>query len=52
MKNTVKDNLIARGYKVSIFAQACEAASYLCTAIRNTTVGIGGSVTIRDMGLY
>lgn len=52
MKNTVKENLIARGYKVSVFAQACEAASYLCTAIRNTTVGIGGSVTIRDMGLY
>ncbi len=52
MTNIVKENLIARGYKVSVFAQACEAASYLCTAIRNTTVGIGGSVTIRDMGLY
>lgn len=52
MSTSLKDHLIARGYKVSVFAQACEAASYLCTAIRNTTVGIGGSVTIRDMGLY
>lgn len=52
MNATLKENLIARGYKVSVFAKACEAASYLCTAIRNTTVGIGGSVTIRDMDLY
>ncbi len=49
---SLKDHLIARGYQVSVFGNACDAASYLCTAIRNTTVGIGGSVTIRDMGLY
>ena len=49
---TVKKNLEARGFKVSTFATAAEAAAYLDSAIDGTTVGIGGSITVKEMGLF
>ena len=48
----VQQNLEARGFRVSVFATAAEAADYLDSAIDNTSVGFGGSVTLEQMGLY
>ena len=48
----VKQNLEARGFRASVFATAAEAADYLDSAIDNTSVGFGGSVTLEQMGLY
>ena len=42
----------AKGYQVSVFPQAEEAVKYLNQEIDDTSVGIGGSVTIEEMGLY
>ena len=49
---TVKKNLEARGFSVSPFSTAAEAAAYLDSAIDGTTVGIGGSMTVQQMGLH
>lgn len=47
----VKENLEKKGYKVSCFETATEGAAYLNAEIDGTTVGIGGSTTVREMGL-
>ena len=52
MFDTVKKNLEDRGFSVRTFATAAEAAAYLNEAIDGKTVGFGGSVTLKDMGLY
>lgn len=44
--------LRGRGFEVSHFATSAEAADYLDGAIRGTTVGIGGSKTVDELGLY
>lgn len=44
--------LKARGFSVSCFDTAKEAAAYLDGCIDRTTVGFGGSVTLEQMGLY
>lgn len=44
--------LAGRGFAVRHFATAGEAADYLDGAIDGTTVGIGGSKTIDQIGLY
>ncbi|MGN8897853.1 lactate utilization protein [Flavonifractor sp. HCP28S3_F3] len=49
--STVKANLEARGFAVSCFATAEEAMDYLDSKLDGRTIGIGGSMTIRDMGL-
>lgn len=48
----VSENLKARGYAVSCFATAREAAEYLDRTIDGRTVGFGGSATLTKMGLY
>ena len=48
----IKKNLEERGYKVSCFDTASEAADYLDSIIDKTTVGFGGSVTLDEIGLY
>ena len=45
-------NFQLRGYTVQHFATGAEAAAYLNTQIDNTTVGIGGSMTAQELGLY
>ncbi len=50
--NNVKTNLEARGFAVSTFADAQEAAAYLNETIDGKTVGFGGSLTLDAMGLY
>ena len=48
----VKDNLEKRGFQVSCFDTVKDAVSYLDTAVDQKEVGIGGSMTIQEMGLY
>ena len=48
----VKKNLESRGFLVKTFATAGEAAAYLDSAIDGASVGFGGSMTLKDMGLY
>ncbi|MBR2490776.1 MAG: lactate utilization protein [Ruminiclostridium sp.] len=48
----LQKNLEARGFTYRYFPTAQEAADYLCASIRGKTVGIGGSMTIKHMGLY
>ena len=52
MFTNVTENLKNLGYQVSIFDTREQAADYLCGQIQNTTVGFGGSMTLREMGLY
>ena len=46
------NNFKLRGYTVQHFATGAEAAAYLNAQIDNTTVGIGGSMTAQELGLY
>lgn len=46
------DSLSRKGFAVRYFETAKEAADYLNGSIWGKTVGIGGSVTIEQMGLY
>ena len=49
---TVKQNLIERGYQVRVFATGREAALYLDSIVDGMSVGIGGSSTIKDIGVF
>ena len=48
----LRKNLEDRGIRSSYFATAQAAADYLDRQIDGTTVGIGGSMTVKAMGLY
>jgi len=48
----LKENLEKNGFIVSYYDTAAEAAAALVGAIKGKTVGMGGSCTLRDMGLY
>ncbi len=52
MFDTVSQNLEKRGFAVSCFATAAEAADYLNREIDGRTVAFGGSMTLQEMGLY
>lgn len=45
-------SLQKRGFQARYFDTAKEAADYLDASIDGKTVGVGGSVTIRQMGLF
>ena len=49
--SNIKTNLEKKGYVVSEFATAKEAAEYLNGKIDGKTVAIGGSMTAKEMGL-
>lgn len=49
---TLKNQLERKGYQVSEFNTGEEAASYLDAKIDGKTVGFGGSMTLKEMGLY
>lgn len=51
IEKTIK-NLEKRGYKASYFASSDAAVCYLRDNIKNTSVGIGGSVTANTLGLH
>lgn len=48
----VKMELEAKGYKVTCCDTVAEALKYIDKQIDNKTVGMGGSVTIEELGLY
>ena len=48
----VEQALRQRGYTVHVFERSTEAADYLNGAIDGVSVGIGGSVTVQQLGLY
>lgn len=49
--DTVKKNLEAEGFSVSCFDTAAQAADYLDQALDGKTIGIGGSITVQELGL-
>lgn len=50
--STVETALRERGYTVKCFETAAQAAMYLNGQIDGQSVGIGGSATVRDAGVY
>lgn len=48
----LKQNLENRGYVVNCFENRKLAVDYLKEEIQNKTVGIGGSLTVDEIGLY
>lgn len=48
----VEQALKDRGFSVQVFATGAEAAAYLDGAIDGVTVGIGGSMTVQELGLH
>ena len=48
----LSQNLRKRGFSVSHFPTAAEAARHIDAATDGKTIGIGGSMTVTDMGLY
>lgn len=48
----LRDTLIARGFGCSVFDTAPQAVAYLKDSLKGRTIGFGGSVTVREMGLY
>ena len=48
----LKHNLQKNGFQVSVFENARSAAEYLDREIDGMTVGMGGSVTMKQMDLY
>ena len=49
---SIQTNLKRLGYQVSCFDTAAEASKYLTEQIKGTSVGIGGSITVEQMGVY
>lgn len=47
----LKENLERRGYRAVVMPNAAAAAAYLDAAIDGTTVGIGGSSTVKECGV-
>ena len=48
----LRKQLESNGFQVSVFATAEEAAAYLNREIDGTTVGCGGSMTLKALDLY
>jgi hypothetical protein len=50
--NALKERLLKLGYEASVFETAAKAKEYLLCAIgEEATIGIGGSMTVKEMGL-
>ena len=50
--NKTIQNLEARGFKVSHFENAQEAAAWIAGQVSGKSVGIGGSKTVEALGLF
>ena len=48
----LQKNLENLGYVVKVFDEKEQATEYLSTTLVNQTIGIGGSVSVSQMGLY
>ena len=51
-KNILCENLEKRGFTPHVFADRAGAADWLLSELRDTTVGIGGSMTVEELGIY
>ncbi|MGN1002084.1 MAG: lactate utilization protein [Oscillospiraceae bacterium] len=49
---SVIETFRAEGFNALYFGTSAEAVAYITSEIRGTTVGIGGSMTIDQLGLY
>ena len=47
-----KENFEKHGFQVKVFATGAEVTAYQKEKIQGTTVGFGGSATLREIGLY
>lgn len=47
-----RKNLENRGFRAHVFATGAEAAEFLVQTLYGTSIGIGGSVTIDEIGVY
>ena len=50
--NKTAENLSANGFKALVFDSCEEAKNFLKENLKDEVIGIGGSKTIKDMGLY
>ncbi len=48
----IKQNLEKKGYKVRVCASGAEAREYIREVVGEKSVGMGGSVTLRQIGLF
>lgn len=48
----LRENLKKRGFDLAVFPNRGLASDYLNREIDGVTVGVGGSMTVREMGLY
>ena len=48
----IQENMESRGFKVSYFDRKEDGAQYICDQINGQKVGLGGSVTLDQMGMY
>ena len=48
---TLKKRLEANGFAVSVFDTAAQAADYLSDSVKGMSVGLGGSMTLKEMGV-
>ena len=48
----MEKSLRERGFQVKTFATGAEAADYLDGAVDGKTVGLGGSLTLQELGVY
>ena len=48
----LQENLKKAGYEVTYFETSAEATAYLSDKLAGKTVGMGGSMTVKEMGLF
>jgi len=51
-RETLLKNLESRGFTPHQFATREEASDFILSQVHDTTVGIGGSITVQEMDLY
>lgn len=49
---TIRHNFENHGFSTRLFASAEEARDYLVKTLERQTIGFGGSVTLRELGLF
>lgn len=52
MFDQIKSNLEKKGYAVRCFETAADASDYLAGELKGKTIGFGGSMTLKEMGLF
>ena len=50
--SNLKSALEAKGYKVRVCANGAEAREYILARVEGKSVGIGGSLSVEQIGLY